>query len=48
MIAVDPMYGVKTAYVPHNEADFLLPDQAVRLLDTIRESEYELPILVGL
>jgi integrase len=40
--------GVETPYLPRNEADFLLPDEAVRLLDAIRESEYELPILVGL
>lgn len=30
------------------EAWFLLPDEAVRLLDAIRGSEFELPILVGL
>lgn len=42
------MDSVETLYVPPNEADFLLPDEAVWLLDAIRESEYELPILVGL
>ncbi len=48
LLAIHPMDGVKTSYVPHNEADFLRPDEAVRLLDAIREGEYELPILVGL
>jgi integrase len=48
LLAINPMDGVETPYVPRNEADFLLPDEAVRLLDAIRESEYELPILVGL
>lgn len=48
LIAINPVDGVDAPYVPKREAGFLLPDEAARLLDAIRGSEYELPILVGL
>jgi integrase len=48
LLAINPVDGVETPYVPDSEAGFLLPDEAARLLDAIRGSEYEVPILVGL
>ena len=34
--------------MPRTEAGFLVPEEAARLLEAIRGSEFELPILVGL
>jgi integrase len=48
LLAVNPVDGVDAPYVPRKVAGFLVPDEAVRLLDVISGSEYELPILVGL
>jgi integrase len=48
LLAVNPMNGVEAPSVPRTEAGFLVPEEAVRLLDVIRGSEFELPILVGL
>ncbi len=48
LLAVNPVNGVEAPSVPRTEAGFLVPEEAVRLLDVIRGSEFELPILVGL
>jgi hypothetical protein len=48
LLAVNPVDGVDEPYVPKREAGFLVPDEAVRLLDAIRGSAFELPLLVGL
>jgi integrase len=48
LLAVNPVDGVDEPYVPRTEAGFLVPEEAVRLLDAIRASAFELPLLVGL
>ncbi len=48
LLAVNPVDGVEPPHVPRKEADFLLPDEAARLLDAINGSEFELPLLVAL
>lgn len=48
LLAVNPADGVDAPHVPVTEAESLTPEEAKRLIDTLRGRAYELPMLVGL
>ena len=48
LIAIKPVDGVELPHIPEREAAVLEPRHATRLIEALRGTEYELPILVGL
>jgi integrase len=48
LLVVNPVDGVEPPHVPEKEAEFLTDEESERLVESLIEHEYELPILVGL
>lgn len=48
LVSLNPVDGVEPPHVPMKERDFLTAEESERLVAALIDTEYELPILVGL
>src|SRR5262249_61401355 len=48
LVPLNPVDGVESPHVPARERDFLTAEESEKLVSALIDTEYELPILVGL